>query len=249
MSNAKVKPLFSQKQRVLQSYQKIAFILMFSFCFGSFNLAMAQTDSTEDSTKITESDDDVKTTDGPEGSEISPTDRWEDDKKIGVGATMGQTLLGGDESRSKKGFNNALGYGVFFTYRFRERLNLALNYWSSSHDGIEKENGDLRRSHLTGELNYYFRRGIFSPYALLGAGIYSSDFRPSSMQRRNGVDSSTVQVFGVAAGLGIDFEIIPAFVLGVGWTHHHSFKREDSDRKVDEAIPFNNVNLKGTVYF
>lgn len=224
----------------MRNIKILIFLIGIGISLNLFTQANAQTDTP---------DEPAQTTDGPEGSEISPSNTFSDEKKFGLGITFGQTLLTGDDSGGEKGFNDTLGFGLSASYRLRDRLNMALKYWTSSHDGVEKTSGDLRRSHVTGEVSYYFARGTFSPYGVAGAGVYSSEFRPSSQQKLANIDSSSIQTFGLLVGAGIDFEIAKRFIVGVGVTRHHSFKRKNEEREVNEAVPFHTVALTGTIYF
>ncbi len=187
-------------------------------------------------------------TDGPEGSEITPSDA-SDFKRFGVGLILGQTLLSGDEADRDTGFNNTLSGGVVGHYRFKKHLTTSVKYWSSQHDSIKDGQGNLTRSNLTGELRYYSARGVFAPYGLVGAGLYFADFDPSSEQEAAGVDSSSVSTFGVLLGGGVDFEVAKSFVLGLDAVWNHSFARRNSDREVKEAEPFLTVGLNFNVYF
>jgi outer membrane protein W len=189
------------------------------------------------------------TTAGPEGSEITPDEAFVMEKKMGIGITFGQTLLTGDERNQKTGFNNAIGQSVFLTYRFRERLNVALKYWTSQHEGRNSTSGHLKRAHITTELDYYLQRGIFSPYLIGGAGIYFSEFRPDALQKQAGIGSSSVNTFGVLFGAGVDFEINKNFILGLSATQHHSFKSHNAERGVEEAVPFQAVGMSAKTYF
>ncbi len=221
---------------------KIQAILLFSVFFLSLIVpAMAQTPQ--------ETPPPGTTTAGPEGSEITPDEDFSQGENLGIGVTFGQTFLTGDDAGNKTGFNNAVGQGVFLTYRYRERLNVALKYWTSQHDGREKPTGDLNRSHVTIELETYLFRGLFSPYGIGGAGVYFSEFSPSSKQKRTGIKSSSVSTFGVLIGGGVDFEIQKNFVLGLSAIQHYSFKRRNSERKVDEAGPVRTVSLSAKTYF
>ncbi|MBF0276899.1 MAG: porin family protein [SAR324 cluster bacterium] len=186
---------------------------------------------------------------GPEGSEIASDENLFQEKKVGIGLSFGQILLTGDDAKSETGFNDAIGQGVFLIYRYRERLNIALKFLSSQHEGRRSSTGNLKRSQVTTQLEYFLDRGIFSPYGIVGAGIYFSDFNPSTEEKQAGISSSSVNTFGVLVGAGVDFEIDKNFTLGLSAIRHQSFKSQNSEREVNEAEPLHMIAMSAKTFF
>lgn len=227
---------------------KILFLSLGIFSWVGFVvLVQANTQITENSEFILEPLLLAQTTQGPEESEFAYAEE-EEPQRFGIQLSVGQTLLTGEEASSEKGFNNALGGGLGMIFRYTQQLNLSLEYWASKHEGIQND-GVLQKSHVAATLDYALQRGFFSPFGIIGAGLYFSSFSPGQMQKQAGLVSSTADTFGIVLGLGGRLDLANNFDVSLRAVRHHSFKYKNSKNQTEELLPFTIIGLMGTFYF
>jgi OOP family OmpA-OmpF porin len=138
-------------------------------------------------------------------------------------APYGSFVLADEDRNSSDGWGGGLAVGKMLNEHFNVELKGFYNNFGGNNSGLLANSGDTDLAGGTLDLQYYFFRDTFSPYAVVGAGGANS----------NTGNGNHVGFIG-EAGLGFTYEICEGFFLrsDVRYRYNNNFGSSDNNNNL-----------------